>query len=212
MYTENNIIVNSNTYNTILKDITHDNEISHLIYVQKNDLEDKQILDELECFKDGIRYIPKNVVTANLDQIDMFFHYANNYVLVSSVVFFLLSILIMFNFINFSVRLRKRDIGILCALGANRKDVIKIYSCESLFISLGCFIFTSIVFIITTTILNNYIMSSYKISVSLLNMSIIQFLLILITALTTSLISSIIPIYRYSNIKPSELIRSNKIY
>lgn len=114
--------------------------------------------------------------------------------------------LMLLNFISVSISSKKRDIGILRAIGARKIDVFKIFFSESLFIAALCSILAIVITIVTDMSLDNYFIS--EIGLSILQFNIITFLLIVGIALVISFIATLIPVLHSSRKPPVESIRS----
>ncbi|MBR0439979.1 MAG: ATP-binding cassette domain-containing protein [Bacilli bacterium] len=114
--------------------------------------------------------------------------------------------LMLLNFISVSISTKKRDIGILRAIGARKIDVFKIFFSESLFIAAICSILAISITIVTDMSLDNYFIS--EIGLSILQFNIITFLLIIGIALVISFIATLLPVLHSSRKPPVESIRS----
>ena len=114
--------------------------------------------------------------------------------------------LMLLNFISVSISSKKRDIGVLRAIGARKIDVFKIFFSESLFIAALCSILAIVITIVTDMSLDNYFIS--EIGLSILQFNIITFLLIVGIALVISFIATLIPVLHSSRKPPVESIRS----
>ena len=114
--------------------------------------------------------------------------------------------LMLLNFITVSISSKKKDIGILRAIGARKIDVFKIFYSESLFIGMVCFILATIATFVVEMFLNNYFVE--KINISVLSFGVINIGLILAIALLITFISTIFPVTHASRKPPVEAIRS----
>lgn len=81
------------------------------------------------------------------------------YILIVSLIFVIFTLLLFSNFISLSISYCKKEIGILRALGATRKDIIKIFGYESLIIGIISWILSSIGLYYICNLINN---SMYK--------------------------------------------------
>ena len=124
----------------------------------------------------------------------------------SGVGFGIFAALMLLNFITVSVAGKKKDIGILRAIGARKSDVFKIFFVESLFIAAVC----SLVSIITAFIVQFAMDRSFieRIGVSILQFSPITIGLIIAIAVVISFIATIIPVINASRKPPVESIRA----
>ena len=114
--------------------------------------------------------------------------------------------LMLLNFITVSVAGKKKDIGILRAIGARKSDVFKIFFVESLFIAAVC----SVISIIAAFIAQFFMDRSFvdQIGISILQFSPITVGLIIAIALVIAFIATIIPVISASRKPPVESIRA----
>ena len=114
----------------------------------------------------------------------------------------------MFNFISVSISYKKREIGILRAVGARSSDVFGIFFNESLIITLINFVLASVATFVTTTIINGVIRSEYGFALTLLNVGLRQFALILGVGVLVAFIASFIPVMRIAKKRPIDAIQN----
>ncbi len=114
--------------------------------------------------------------------------------------------LMLLYFITSSISSKKREIGILRAIGARKIDVFKIFFSESLFISLLCFVLASVASFVVEMILNNSFVED--IGIKVLSFGLINIGLILGISLVITLIATIIPVWHSSRKPPVESIRA----
>lgn len=117
-----------------------------------------------------------------------------------------LAALMLFNFITVSMSYRKKEIGILRAVGARGLDVFKIFFAEGGFIALICFILSSVASFIMCGVLNERALQS-SLALELLNYGILQIAAVFIISFTVSLIATAIPVYFAAKKPPVESIR-----
>lgn len=117
--------------------------------------------------------------------------------------------LLMTNYIATSISYKKRDIGILRALGAKSSDVFGIFFNEALVIAIINFILSFAVTITIVFTLNNVLRNNYNLSITILNIGIRQFILMLFISLFVAFISSLLPVYKIAMKKPIDAIRNN---
>lgn len=116
------------------------------------------------------------------------------------------SALMLLNFITVSVASKKKDIGILRAIGARKSDVFKIFFVESLFIAAIC----SLISIIGAFVAQFFMDRSFveQIGISILQFSPITVGLIIAIAVTIAFIATIFPVISASRKPPVESIRA----
>ena len=116
------------------------------------------------------------------------------------------SALMLLNFITISISSKKKDIGVLRAIGARKGDVFKIFFSESLFIGMLCFALASVATYVVEYFLNKSFIT--KIGITVLEFGIINIGLIFAIALVITFISTIFPVLHSSRKPPVEAIRS----
>ena len=116
------------------------------------------------------------------------------------------SALMLLNFITVSVASKKRDIGILRAIGARKIDVFKIFFSESLFIAALCSLIAIIGTYVAQFFLDNYFVT--QIGISILQFNILTVTLIFAIAVTISFVATLIPVGNASRKPPVESIRA----
>lgn len=120
----------------------------------------------------------------------------------------LFAFLLMFNFISASITAKKKDIGILRAIGARTTDVFKIFISEAFIIALICFAISAAGTFGLCILLNSIILENIGISMSLFVFGPLSLLCVLGIAFVTALIATIIPVAIYSRKPPISSIRA----
>ena len=122
------------------------------------------------------------------------------------VVMALLAMLLLFNFISVSILDKKREIGILRALGARSADVFKIFYSESAVITLLCYALAMIASFFGCGILNAELADFTN--VALFVFGPVSWLVMLGIALVTSVVATFLPVYGIAKRRPVESIRA----
>lgn len=101
---------------------------------------------------------------------------------------------------------KKREIGVLRAMGTSKKDIVQIFLGEGI-ILLGIISFLSILanFIIIK-VGNSYMMNHYYLLISLLNFSIFQMVLLVLLCAFSIFLGILIPLYNLIKKKPIDII------
>ena len=116
------------------------------------------------------------------------------------------SALLLSNFISVSISQKKREIGILRAVGARGVDVFKIFFSESFTIAAVCTAISTVASIVLCEVLNAEI--SATIGSSLFVFGILSIFMLIGIALATSVIATFLPVYNAARKKPVESIRA----
>lgn len=118
----------------------------------------------------------------------------------------LFSMLLLFNFISVSIANKKKEIGILRAVGARSADVFKIFYSESAIITTICFALAMIVCFVICPILNVKIAATLGASIFVFGP--MSWLVMLAIAVFTSIAATFLPVYSIARKKPIESIRA----
>ena len=121
--------------------------------------------------------------------------------------FALFAALMLTNFISTSIVFKRREIGILRAVGARGSDVYGIFAIESIIIALINFALATIATGVITAVIGASFKNQYHISISILNFGIRQVGLIFGVAVAVALIASFLPTFRISRQKPVDAIK-----
>lgn len=124
-----------------------------------------------------------------------------------SIVLLAFAIMLTTNFIITSISFRKKEIGILRAIGARTMDVLKIFIWEGISLSTISFIVASGLMFWLANVLNNFISTNLNLSVSFIIMSIRQPLVLIACLIVVTLLSSLLPIIKLSRQKPIDTIK-----
>ena len=123
-----------------------------------------------------------------------------------SLVLFIFTVFLIGNFIMTSIHYRKKEIGVLRALGSRSIDVIKIFLWEGLVMSFISATVSAALLIIVTNLLNSMIMAGTNMILTPFILGIRQFVIIYLIVFIVTIISSIIPIIKISKMKPIDAI------
>ena len=114
--------------------------------------------------------------------------------------------LMLLNFISVSITAKRKDIGILRAVGARGSDVFKIFFAEAFIIALICFVFASVGTYIVCDILNKTMVT--VVMMKLLQFQVLNVLMILFVSFGISIIATYFPVNSASKKSPVESIRA----
>ena len=115
--------------------------------------------------------------------------------------------LMMFNFITVSVSYKKREIGILRAVGSRSRDVFFIFFNESLVITLINFVLSAVTVGVVSSILNG-LFRGYGIPVTVLTFGIRQIGLLLGVGIVVAFIGSFLPVMKIARKRPIDAIQN----
>ena len=150
----------------------------------------------------------KNAIKGQLDMVINTADMLELGFIIAGAVLALFAFLLMFNFISASITAKKKDIGILRAIGARTVDVFKIFVSEAMIIALICFAISTIGTLGLCMLLNSIILEDVGVTMTLFVFGPISVLAILGIAVVTALISTLIPVGLYSRKPPIASIRA----
>lgn len=124
----------------------------------------------------------------------------------ASLIFLAFTVFLIINFMFNSISYRKKEIGILRALGSRGRDVMKIFLWEGVGLSLISGTIASILLVIVSNAMNSFIMGETGLLTTPFLVGIRQFVVIYLLVFAITMISSILPILRISRMKPIDAI------
>jgi ABC-type antimicrobial peptide transport system permease subunit len=158
---------------------------------------------------EGVRYALRNEVSSMLNIINSTIEALSTAFLYIGIFFAVFASLMMMNFISTSISYKKREIGILRAVGARSSDVFGIFFNESLIIAVINFAIAAIAVFALSMYFNSMFRNNYGLLITLLSFGIRQLALILAVSVGAAFIASILPTTRISNKKPIDAINNS---
>ena len=116
------------------------------------------------------------------------------------------SMLLLFNFISVSISNKKKEIGILRAVGARGMDVFKIFFSEAALIGLFCYVLSVIVCFVLCDVLNRLVATTLPVAIFIFGP--LSWLVMLAIAALTSFLATLLPVRSAAKRKPVESIRA----
>lgn len=169
----------------------------------------KQILNSQKTSSDEATKLQvKNSVLSSVTMMTGMISILSDVFLWVGVVLAVFSMLLLFNFISVSISNKKREIGILRAVGARGSDVFKIFFSESFIIVIICSVLSIIFTFVACLLINNAIAFEYMVPVQLFSFGFIPVVMILGIAILTSFVSTFLPVFMFSKKKPVDTIKS----
>ncbi|MCL2797411.1 MAG: ABC transporter ATP-binding protein/permease [Firmicutes bacterium] len=155
-----------------------------------------------------MRFRIMNSVTSMLENINSIIEMLAPIFLYIGIGFAVFASLLLMNFIIISISYKKREIGILRAIGARSTDVFGIFFLESLIIALIAFIIAAVGCGILAYWISGMLVSDLGFYIQLLYFSIRQVALILGVSVAVAFIASFLPVFNTARKKPIEAIRT----
>jgi ABC-type antimicrobial peptide transport system permease subunit len=150
----------------------------------------------------------KNNVMNSVNNINDFIETAAKIFLYVGIGFAVFASLLLLNFITVSISYKKREIGILRAIGARGMDVFKIFFSEAFIIALINFVLAFIGCFVACFFINRMFRNNYGFLITILHVGFRQLILMFGVSFVVAFISSFIPVYLTARKKPIDAIRS----
>ena len=168
---------------------------------------DQQELQRLFTeFVPGNEYQATTVYSSDLVGMNELFNLAKKVAFYISIVFAVFALILITNFIFSSIAYRKKEIGILRALGARGMDVFKIFMWEGFFLALISGILASIGTGVVCAVLNPMMTNTIGIGLTPLMFGIRQIGLIFVIVFLITALASLLPVRKISKMKPIDAI------
>lgn len=170
---------------------------------------DMALIKFLTKYKEG-EFIAKNQFSAFFETFSNAVESIADVFVYVGLGFAVFAALMMMSFITMTINHKKREIGILRAIGARKLDVFKIFFNESLIMAVVNFVFAVILTIVAIILLNNLIGGGLGMSIVLLSFGIRQAALIAGVSLLVAVLASALPVRKISKLKPIDAIQNRK--
>lgn len=141
-----------------------------------------------------------NVIASTMNDMKIAFY-------VAGAIFGVFAILMLFNFISVTINSKRKEIGILRAIGARKVDVFKIFIVEALLITLSCFVVSAGLSAVACNIINKAIMSMAEVSLSALNYGLFSVGVLFVTSVLVALLATAFPVRKEAKKSPVDSIR-----
>ena len=162
-----------------------------------------------------IHYLYSNSEKDCVEFAEMFGRHIGSFTLIIGLISAILTLVLLAlatNLIALSITGRKRDIGILSALGTSNKDIAKIFVIETLVIATITFIVVLIASFICGAVFNHHFAYSYvKIDhlMSFFNVDLPTVGILIAATFGLHLLATMLPLSKISKLKPIDAIRNN---
>lgn len=206
-YSNNMFISKSTVTNTINEILSGFDYAIAILSDDSNTNED--FIKYCETFNNqDIKYTIQTGATPILDDFGGMIEDIASVLLYVGIGFAVFAALLLMNFISTSISYKKREIGILRALGARGSDVFGIFFNESSVIAMINFALATIATIVTSIILNNVIITKLGLDLVLLSVGIRQVALIFGVSMLTAFVASFLPVMKIARKKPIDAINN----
>ena len=170
---------------------------------------DEAFVEYLETWNDdNFRMSVQTSSTYYLDMLEEILMMMTTIFVWVAVGFAVFASLLLMNFISTSINYKKREIGVLRALGARGSDIFGIFFNESTVIAFINFVLASIATIAACIVINSVMIAKLGIEIALLNVGIRQVVLILAISWGAAFLASLLPSLKISRKKPIDAINN----
>lgn len=207
------LVVNDNLYNSLIDRDLNSVYSFAITSMPKSKTEIKKLINYIYSHTETlsnnveIRYVMENYVIDDLNSLAFVLKTLGIIFILVGLVFAIFASILFSNYIATSISYRKKDIGILRALGARNKDVYKIFFAESFTIAGINFIMGIVCTLFFEFLLNTIIKSVIYISTNIVNFGIRQVFLLLIIVLFSAFTATYKPVKKFTKQKPIDIIR-----
>ena len=153
-----------------------------------------------------LQFVMRNPVMDTLESFNSFIEMGAKIFLYVGIGCAVFSALLLMNYISTSISYKKREIGVLRAVGARSSDVFKIFFSEALIIAAINFVLSTAVVVAAITVTNR-LMHNSGINITLLHYGFRQFVLMLVISVAVALLASFLPVYSIAKKKPVDAIK-----
>lgn len=148
-----------------------------------------------------------NPISYELKSLDEAFNIMRTIFLWVGVVFVVFASLLFSNFIATSITYKKREIGILRAIGSRSNDVFRIFFAESFVIAMINFALSLLGTFAICTVINYFIRYQAGLLLTILNVGVRQVVLLFGICLLVAAVASFLPVRRIAAKRPIDAIR-----
>jgi len=161
----------------------------------------------LEQYDIGNNLYANTVATQDVKSIKDFASFATKVFFYASIALFIFAAVLMMNFIIVSISYRKKDIGILRAIGARSTDVLKIFIWEGVMLAVISYVITMIGLQLVSLITNTFAKEEIGVLISPVIITLRQPLLMLVIVAAVTFIACILPVTRIARQRPIDAIK-----
>lgn len=158
---------------------------------------------------DGVRYGLQNYITRTESSVGDIIKSLAKVFLYVGIGVFVFALILFTNYISVSISYKRREIGILRAVGARSSDVFGVFFNEAMVIALIVFLLAAIVGGLSVGAANNSLRNEYNMPITLLNYGIRQIVIIFFGCMLTAAAASFVPVMKTARKKPIDAIRNH---
>ena len=203
----NLVIISDELYSTFEKDALY--PYPYLLVDIKDDNTLKKMLNESFSTNLQTRVFLNNAPWQSISSYNSMLQMLANVLIYVALGLAVFSALLLANFITISISNKKKEIGILRAVGARSSDVFKIFFSEAFVIALINFILATIAAGVAVFLFNNELVQTLGVVGSFFIFGPLQILMMLGISILVSIVATFLPVFFVARKKPVEVIRNN---
>ena len=165
-----------------------------------------EIYENKDKNTDGVRITISSSFINTLEMVDEVVKILSTVFMWVGIVLAVFAALLFSNFISTSISYKKREIGILRAVGARGFDVFKIFFSESAIISIICTVISTVGSILICNFINKALSSGLGISLFVFGPA--SFFVMVGIACLTAVVATFLPVFNAARKKPVDSIRA----
>jgi len=156
---------------------------------------------------EGYFFELQNPVSFELKNLDELFNILRGVFIGVGIAFVVFASLLFSNFIGISITYKKREIGILRAIGSRSNDVFRIFFAESFIIAMINFVLSLTGTAVICMLINNAVRNQLGLLLTVLNVGFRQVALLLGICLAVAVAASFLPVRKIAAKRPIDAIR-----
>ena len=197
------IYAGDENYKTLLSDTIQYSKINIQVKNNKNDM-----TELLQGLRDN-HILANNYFTESIYKFDYAYSYFDMLFLIFGIIMLIFSMILFANFTTITIINRKKDIGIIRAVGGSKKDIFRIFLTEGLISVITVITLSLVVSLIMTHIMEGIFVKTMIEGCELLVFNRFNFLIIPMASIIVMLITTYLPVRKFNKKSPVEIIRNN---
>lgn len=177
-----------------------------LLKYRDNYFSNDEYIHEMNASTESSSYVVDNEVVYSINNVEGYLEIVNIIFKFASLGLMLIVILFISFYFSGVIIDKEKEIGILRALGASKKDVTKIFLVECLIISLISIIISLIISIVLNNVLNNFITDKFYLTKDVYSFGIRQILMVVLIEVIVFMVGIIMPLMKLMKKKPVDII------
>lgn len=153
------------------------------------------------------RYEMKSLGIFQMDSVDSLFSTFMTISRYLGIILCVFAAILLTNFISVSIADKKKQIGIMRALGTSKFDVLKIFFTEGLFVALASSLLSAVLIFTVSIIGNSVLASMLGLVFPIMNFTLRQAVIPVLISVSATLLSSVVTVRKIARLNPIDAIR-----